>query len=155
MKNWESTSLRRRHRRAFALVPLLVVIPLLFAFGPCDPKPPPSSTTTTTTAPPGSISPAAVKSAVEGAAGITLTEQPLSDDDHAAGGVALFGYGGGNGEQVTVAVYDTDAHAQQGLVDMGSPTEAFQHKNVVVIYYPPADGGASKRAAIEAAVTAL
>lgn len=154
MKSWETTTKARR-RRAVALAPLLIVLPLLFAFGPCDPKPPPGSTTTTTTAAPGSITPEAVKAAVEGAAGITLTEQPLSDEDRAAGGVALYGYGGGNGEQVTVAVYDTDAHAQQGLADMGSPAEAFQHENVVVVYYPPADGGPSQRAAIEAAVNAL
>lgn len=151
MEQRNGTRPRRRH--LMTVLPLLVVVPLLFAFGPCDPKPPPGSTTTT--AAPGSITPEAVKAAVEGAAGITLTEQPLSDEDRAAGGVALYGYGGGDGEQVTVAVYDTDAHAQQGLADMGSPAEAFQHQNVVVVYYPPANGGPSQRAAIEAAVGAL
>lgn len=139
-------------RRILPALLAVLALPLLFAFGPCDPKPPSS---TTTTAAPSGITPEAVKAAVEGAAGVTLTEQPLSAEDQAAGGVALFGYGGAGGEQITVAVHDTDARAQQGLVDLGSPPEAFQHENVVVVYYPPTDGGTDHRAAIESAVNAL
>lgn len=133
-------------RRYVKLLPALLLLPLLLGFGPCTPTTPPTTL-------PGGVTGAAVKAAVEAALGQTLTEQPLSDADKAAGGVALYGFGGS--EQVTVAIYDTAAHATQGLADLGSPAEGFVYKNVLVYYVPPTDGGTDHRAAIESAVKAL
>lgn len=132
-------------RRYVKFFPLLLLAPLLLGFGPCTPTTPPPSG--------GAITGAAVKGAVEAVLGQVLTEQPLSDEDKAAGGVALYGFGGS--EQVTVAVYDTAAHAAQGLVDLGSPAEGFVFKNVLVYYVPPVDGGTDHRGVIESAVKGL